>query len=150
MKFKFKQDLVGAIVFLISSLIIWFMIPYQIKLTHSEVINSQTFPRLIIGLMIVCSLYLIIVQIIKIIKKEPVKEVEINLKEEGKSLFVVGLLIAYWGVLHILPFIIASLIFAAIFLIFFKCKNWKYYGIVFSTIILITIVFQNLLNVKLP
>lgn len=150
MKFKFKQDLVGAIIFFVFSCIIWFMIPYQIKLTNNDAINSQTFPRLIIGLMMCCSIYLISVQVIKMIKKEPVKEVEINLKDEAKSLLVIGMLIAYWGALHILPFFVASLLFAGAFLIFFKCKNWKYYGIVFSTIIVITILFQNVLNVKLP
>ena len=69
MKIKFKQDLVGGIVFLIVSLVIWFMMPSQIKINTTDAINSQSFPRVIIGLMMVCSIYLIIVQVIKIIKK---------------------------------------------------------------------------------
>lgn len=150
MKIKFKQDLVGGIVFLIVSLVIWFMMPSQIKINTTDTINSQSFPRVIIGLMMVCSIYLIIVQVIKIIKKIPVKEVEIDLKQEGKCVLMIGMIAAYWLMLHFLTFMAASLIFAGAILVFFKCKNWKYYGIVFTSIIVITLVFQNLLGVKLP
>ena len=43
MKIKFKQDLVGGIVFLIVSLVIWFMMPSQIKINTTDAINSQAF-----------------------------------------------------------------------------------------------------------
>lgn len=150
MKIKMKQDLVGAISFLILGLILWFLMPYQIKLTNADTINSQTFPRLIVGLMILCSMYLLIIEIIKMIKKQPVREVIVDLKQEGKSILVILMLIAYWGALHWVPFMITSLIFAGGMLLFFKCKNWRYYAIVGTTIIIITVMFQNVLNVKLP
>lgn len=150
MKIKIKQDLVGAITFLILGLVIWFLIPSQIKLTNQDMINSQTFPRLIIGLMIICSAYLVVIEVIKIIKKQPVKEAIIDLKQEGKSILMILMLVIYWVMLHWLPFMITSLIFAGGMLLFFKCKNWKYYAIVGTTIIAITVMFQNVLSVKLP
>ena len=150
MKIKFKQDLVGGIVFLIVSLIIWFMMPSQIKINTTDTINSQSFPRVIIGLMMICSIYLIIVQVVKMIRKAPVKEVEIDFRQEGKCILMIGMIAGYWIMLHFLTFMAASLIFSGLILVFFKCKNWKYYGIVFTSIIVITLVFQNLLGVKLP
>lgn len=150
MKFKFKQDLIGAALFLAVATVIWLLIPSQIIVNEGYLINSQTFPRLIIGLMWISSLYLLVVEVIKIIRKEPVKELEVYIKEEFKSLIVIGLLVVYWGMLHWLTFMAASIIFGVAMLIFFKDKNWKHYAIVVTTIVVITIVFQNVLNVKLP
>lgn len=150
MKIKFNVDLVGAIVFFTIAAVIWCLIPSQIVVKGNDQITSQSFPRIIIGLMGICSVSLIIKEVIKILKKQPVKEIEIDLKEEGKSLVVIMMLVGYWGLLHFLPFLLVSLIFASVMLMFFKCKNWKYYVIVGAIIILVTIVFQNALNVRLP
>ena len=150
MKFKFKQDLVGSILFLIVSSVIWLLIPSQIQANEGYLISSQTFPRVIIGLMWLCSLYLLVVEVIKLIRKEPVKEVEVALTEEFKSILVIGMLVGYWVMLHWLTFMASSIIFATIMLVFFKNKNWKHYGVIISTIVVITVVFQKFLNVKLP
>lgn len=150
MKLKFNQDLIGSTLFLILSIIIWLMIPSQIKANEGYLITSQTFPRVIVGLMGLSSLYLFIKEIIKVIKKEPVTKVEIYIKEEFKSIVVILLLIGYWIILHWLTFMASSIIFGICMLVFYKNKNWKYYGIVVVSIVLITIVFQNLLGVNLP
>lgn len=150
MKIKLKQDLIGAVSFLIFGLVLWFLMPYQIKLKNPDVINSQTFPRLIVGIMIVCSSYLFIVEVIKIVKKQQVREIVIDVKQEGKSFLIIAMLLAYWGLLHWLPFMVTSILFGVGMLFFFKCRNWRYYAIVSATIITITIMFQNILNVKLP
>ncbi|OOR98559.1 tricarboxylate transporter [Canicola haemoglobinophilus] len=151
MTIRFRQDLVGSIVFLIFSLVLWFLIPYQIKVTEDdELITAQTFPRLVIGLMILCCVILFIQEIIKVIRKQPTKMAEINLPHEARSLVVVLLLVLYWGLLHWLPFIVSSTIFSVLLLIFFQCKNWKYYAIVIAVIVSVSLFFQNLLNVSLP
>ncbi|GKX29689.1 hypothetical protein SH1V18_21690 [Vallitalea longa] len=150
MKIKIKQELVGAILFFTVAAVIWFLIPSQIAVKGNEQISSQTFPRLIIGLMGLCSGFIIIKEIVKIIKKQPVKEIEINLREERKSLAVILMLLGYWLLLHVLPFMLVSLIFGGVMLVFFKCKNWKYYVTVSVIIIAVTLVFQNALNVELP
>lgn len=150
MKIKIKQNLIGSILFLIISTVIWSLIPYQIKANPGNLINSQTFPRVIIGLMWICSLYLFVVEIVKIIKKQPVREIEICIKEESRSLVVIGMLVGYWLMLYWLTFMASSIIFATVMLLFFKNKNWKHYAVVISTIVVITVLFQNVLHVKLP
>ncbi|MDO4697918.1 MAG: tripartite tricarboxylate transporter TctB family protein [Pasteurellaceae bacterium] len=151
MKIRFRQDLVGSLIFLIVSLVLWFLMPYQIKVTEDdELITAQTFPRLVIGLMIVCCVILLVKELIKLVRKQPTKMAEFDLTRESRSLIVILLLVLYWGLLHWLPFIVSSIIFSYLLLIFFQCKNWKYYAIVTTVIVAVSLFFQNLLNVSLP
>ncbi|MDH2926693.1 tripartite tricarboxylate transporter TctB family protein [Lonepinella koalarum] len=150
MKIQFRQDLVGSTVFLIVSVVIWYLIPSQIVLTHDEPINSQTFPRLIIGLMGLCSLILLIKELIKWGRKQPVKMVELHFKQESRSAMVLLLLALYWGLMHWVPFAIASIIFSSLMLLSFGCRNWRYYAIVAAVILIISVLFEYVLKVSLP
>lgn len=150
MKITFRQDLVGAVVFLTVSAILWFLIPYQIVTDEDDVITAQTFPRLIIGLMALCSAVLLIKELTKLIRKQPSKMVEIHFQQELRSLFIVGLLVLYWGLLHWLPFMFASILFAYCCLLFFRCHKWHYYAIVTAVIVSVSLFFQHFLNVSLP
>ncbi|UAY78761.1 tripartite tricarboxylate transporter TctB family protein [Pasteurella canis] len=150
MKITFRQDLIGAVVFLILSITLWLLIPLQIIIDEDEGITAQTFPRLIIGLMALCSVILLIKEIIKILHKQPSKMVTIQLTDELNSLVVIFLLALYWLMLHWLPFMVSSIIFAFLMLLFFRCHNWKYYAIVASVIISIALIFEHLLHISLP
>ena len=103
MKIAFRQDLIGSLVFLIISAILWFLIPYQIITEEDEAITAQTIPRLIIGLMALCSFILFIKELIKLVRKQPSKTVEIHFKQELNATVIIGLLVLYWGMLHFLP-----------------------------------------------
>lgn len=150
MTLKFRQDLVGALVFLILSAVLWIMLPYQIMIDDDDTITAQTFPRLIIGLMAFCSLILLIKELIKLWRKQPVTMVEIHFHQESRALLIVGLLVLYWAMLHWLPFMVSSIVFACLFMVFLRCRKWHYYVIVSAVIIAISLFFQNLLNVSLP
>ncbi|NBI12985.1 tripartite tricarboxylate transporter TctB family protein [[Haemophilus] felis] len=151
MKITFRQDLVGSVVFLVVSITLWLLIPYQILIEdEEEIITAQTFPRLIIGLMGICSAILLVKELIKYFRKQPVKMVELNFQQEGRALTVVVLLVAYWGILHWLPFMLSSILFSVLLLLFFNCRNWKYYAIVISIVVSVSIFFQHFLNVSLP
>lgn len=150
MKLSLRQDLVGACIFLILSLVLWFFIPIQILVEEDDTITAQTFPRLIIGLMALCSFILLIKELLKWLRKEPVKRIEIHLRQELHSFIIFSLLVGYWIILNWLPFMPASLIFATLLLCFFQCRNWRYYAIIFIVIISVSLLFQNVLNVNLP
>lgn len=86
MKITFRQDLVGSVVFLMVSITLWLLMPYQILIEdEEEIITAQTFPRLIIGLMGICSAILLIKELIKYFRKQPVKMVELNFQQEGQA-----------------------------------------------------------------
>lgn len=150
MLIKFNKNLVGSILFLLISITLWLMIPYQIVLKHDREINSQTFPRLVIGLMGVISLVMVIKEIIAIVKHMERAYLVINIKEEYKSWIMLGNIILYWVMLFWIPFLYASLIFASAVLVMYQCKKWTYYVITFSFIITVTLLFEHVLNVNLP
>ncbi|WP_300356901.1 tripartite tricarboxylate transporter TctB family protein [Fusobacterium sp.] len=150
MKYKIKVNIVGGAIFIILSMILWFLIPSQIPITSDGVITSRSFPRLIVLLMFFSSLFIFVSDVIKLISKRPVNEVEVCLKEEGKAAIVCVLLVAYAFLLDKIGFMIASIVYCYSMLLFFKCKNWKYYAIVTIICVAVTYIFKNILLVQLP
>lgn len=147
---KFNKNLIGSGLFLTLSLVLWLMIPYQIILKSDRVINSQTFPRLVIGLMGICSLYLFVREVVNILMKKECEYTVIHLKEESKSLLMIGSVTLFWIMLHWIPFMIAAVIFSGLVLALYRCKKLSYYAITFSTIMIVTVVFEKVLHVNLP
>lgn len=150
MKLKFNRNLVGALLFFALSLTLFFLMPSQIKVVSNDVINSASFPRLIIFIMGACSLYLILLEAIKIIRKQPTEIVELNLAEEGRTLVVIGLLILFLVLLNFIQFWLSALIFSSLLMFFMGTRKWWKYAIVFTVIISITFLFTEVLNVTLP
>ena len=85
MKYKIKVNIVGGAIFLILSMILWYLIPSQIPINGDAVITSRSFPKLIVLLMFFSSLFIFVSDILKMISKRPVNEVEVNIKEEGNQ-----------------------------------------------------------------
>lgn len=150
MKYKIKVNIIGGAIFLILSAILWYLIPSQIPVNSNGIITSRSFPRLIVLMMFFSSLFIFVSDIIKLISKRPVSEVEVNLKEEGRAAIVCILLIIYAFLLNKIGFMIASIIYCYSMLLFFKCKNWKYYVIVTIVCVAVTYIFKNILLVQLP
>ncbi|WP_300362286.1 tripartite tricarboxylate transporter TctB family protein [Fusobacterium sp.] len=150
MKYKIKVNIVGGAIFLILSTILWLLIPSQIPLNSDAVITSRSFPKLIVALMFISSLFIFVADLIKLVKKLPVQEVEVNLNEEGRAVVVCILLIAYAFLLDKIGFMFSSILYCYSMLTFFKCKNWKYYMIVTIICVAVTYIFKNILLVQLP
>ena len=150
MKYKIKVNIVGGAIFLILSLILWFLIPSQIPVSGNSIITSRSFPKLIVLLMFFSSLFIFISDMMKLISKRSVAEVEVNLKEEGRAVAVCVLLVLYAFLLNKIGFMFASIAYCYSMLGFFKCKNWKYYVIVTIVCVVVTYIFKNILLVQLP
>lgn len=150
MKYKIKVNLIGGAIFLALSIILWLLIPSQIPVNTDSVITSRSFPKLIVALMFFSSLFIFVSDIIKLIMKKPVQEVEITLKEEGRAIVVCLLLVAYAFLLNKIGFMFASILYCYAMLAFFKSKNWKYYVIVTIICVAVTSIFKNILLVQLP
>ncbi len=150
MKYKIKVNIVGGAIFIILSMTLWFLIPSQIPITSDGVITSRSFPRLIVLLMFFSSLFIFVSDIVKLISKRPVNEVKVCLKEEGKAVVVCVLLVAYAFLFDKIGFMVASIVYCYSMLLFFKCKNWKYYAIVTIICVAVTYIFKNILLVQLP
>ena len=51
MKYKIKINIIGGAIFLILSVILWYLIPSQIPVNSNGIITSRSFPRLIVLMM---------------------------------------------------------------------------------------------------
>ncbi len=147
---KLKTNLVGGGLFLSISIIIWFLIPSQIALTQNSSINSQTFPKIIVGISIVSSILLILKELIKIIKKEPTEEIKITFSNEIKVIIMLIFLMIYVFLFEYIGFLFSSIIYSFLTLMYYRSKNIKYYISIALVCLIVNYIFKNLLLVQLP
>lgn len=147
---KLKTNLVGGGLFLSISIIIWFLIPSQIALTQNSSINSQTFPKIIVGISIVSSILLILKELIKIIKKEPTEEIRITFSNEIKVIIMLIFLMIYVFLFEYIGFLFSSIIYSFLTLMYYRSKNIKYYISIALVCLIVNYIFKNLLLVQLP
>ena len=95
-EWKVPTDLLGGVVFLVFGLLMLYIIPRQIEVKKKELVNGQAFPKLLMYIMIACSIVLIVNQVIKMLRKEPVKTTTINLLVEVKAVLIFLSMIVFW------------------------------------------------------
>ena len=92
-QFTIPTDLVGAILFFALGAFLFLIMPEQVSVSESDVVNGRVFPRLLFLLMMICSLILIIQNVSKLLRKEPVQTYTFHLLTEIKALLILGILI---------------------------------------------------------
>ena len=136
-------DLLGAALFLILAALILYLMPGQVPVSEADVVNGRQFPAMLMWLMIVCCALLLIQNLIKLAKKEPLHTCTINLLTEVKAL-IAAYLICKWTDLFV-----AGAVFCAVaFLVYFRCKKKLYYGITIGMAVLIWAAFRFGLGVR--
>ena len=142
-------DLVGGMLFLIFGIAMLFIIPQQISVGKKEVITGRAFPNLLMYVMIACSAALILLQIVKLVRHEPVKTTRLNLLTEVKALIILAILIITYILARSTGYFVIGAVFCALaFLIYFRCRKPSYYVITVGMAVGIWAVFRFLLNVR--
>ena len=117
-------DLAGSILFFLLGAVLFFMLPSQVPISENDVINGRVFPKLLFSLMMICSAVLIIQNIIKISKKQPVQVSTFNLLTEVKALMILTILFITYFICRITDLFVLGAIFCSIaFLVYFRCKK---------------------------
>ena len=92
---------------------------------------------------------LIIQNVIKISKKQPVQVSTFNLLTEVKALMILAILFITYFIRRITDLFVLGAVFCSIaFLVFFRCKKRSYYAITIGMAVLIWAAFRFGLNVK--
>ncbi len=142
-EWKVPTDLLGGVIFLVFGLLMLYIIPLQIEVKKKELVNGQAFPKLLMYIMIACSIVLIVTQVIKMLRKEPVKTTTINLLVEVKAVLIFLSMIVFWLVAEKTGnFAIGSAVFGVLMLFFFRCKKPLYYAIVLVAAVVIWAAFR--------
>ena len=117
--------------------------PLQIEIKKKELVNGQAFPKLLMYIMIACSIILIVNQVLKLLRKQPVKTTTINLLVEVKAVLIFLSMIVFWLVAEMTGnFAIGSAVFGVLMLFFFRCKKPLYYAIVLAAAVAIWAAFR--------
>ena len=142
-EWKVPTDLLGGVIFLVFGLLMLYIIPLQIEVKKKELVNGQAFPNLLMYIMIACSIVLIVNQVIKMLRKEPVKTTTINLLVEVKAVLMFLAMIVFWLVAEKTGnFAVGSAVFGVLMLFFFRCKKPLYYAIVLAAAVAIWAAFR--------
>ena len=142
-EWKVPTDLLGGVIFLLFGLAMLYIIPLQIEIKKKELVNGQAFPKLLMYVMIACSVILIVNQTLKLLRKQPVKTTTINLLVEVKAILIFLAMIVFWLVAEKTGnFAIGSAVFGVLMLFFFRCKKPLYYAIVLVAAVAIWAAFR--------
>ena len=123
-QFTIPTDLVGAILFFALGAFLFLIMPEQVSVSESDVVNGRVFPRLLFLLMMICSLILIIQNVSKLLRKEPVQTYTFHLLTEIKALLILGILIMTYLICKVTDLFVLGAVFCAVsFLLYFRCRK---------------------------
>lgn len=141
-------DMIGAGLFIIIGIILLMIMPSQVPVSDTDVVNGRAFPTMLMVLMIVCSGILLIKNMIKMAKKEPMHTCTVNLLTEVKALIILGILFVTYLVCRLSGLFVIGAVFCSLaFLVYFRCKKKLYYGITVGMAVAIWAAFRFLLGV---
>lgn len=149
MKITIKKNLWSGIVTVLVSVILWFALPYCIKsqvTSLTAAIGPDYLPRLMIALMGICGVGLILTSVA--FKKD--ETIEVNVKDELRTLLFVAIILAYILLMPIIGFLLATIIFSCAALFFMETRKPLHYIVVIVLSILIFVGFKYGLMVSLP
>lgn len=147
---RFYPSLVGPVLFLLASIAGYALMPSQVKIQEGTATTARTFPSLMLTLILVCSVVLILQEVTKIVRKQPLEVVMLDVMTEIRAIIILALLILYALLIPVLGFIVTSILFGLAMLGFFRVKKWWYYLIIALSALMIGLLFPVVLNVRLP
>lgn len=146
---KLPADLVGACLFFVIAVILFSIMPKQVMVSETDVVNGRVFPTMLMILIMFCSGILILQNIYKILKKEPMNTCTLNLLTEVKALIILAILFVTYILCRWTNLFAVGTVFCALgFLVYFRCRKKAYYGITVSLAVLIWAAFRFGLGVR--
>lgn len=142
-------DMIGAGLFMILAAALLVIMPNQVPVSDSDVVNGRVFPTMLMVLMIVCCGMLLIQNIIKMMKKEPLHTCTLNLLTEVKALIILAILLGTYVICKITDLFVVGAVFCCLgFLAYFRCRKKLYYAITVGLAVVIWVAFRFGLGVR--
>ncbi len=147
---KLPIDIVTGVFFLLLGAVLLLIMPKQVPVSDSDVINGQAFPTLLMAVMMICSGVVLAKELYNIfVKKMPPAMKNINLLVEVKALEILAILLLTYVICRVTDLFVVGAIFCSLaFLIYFRCRKLSYYAITLTVAVLIWIAFRFGLNVN--
>jgi putative tricarboxylic transport membrane protein len=144
---KVRTNMAGGILFLVLSITILILIPYQIASSQTLTIGNdpRLMPQIVAIIILLCSLGLIFKSLV--LKKEDF--IEVHLPDEKNALYAGLLMLGYLVCIFITGFFVSSIIMVIVFLLFFKEKKSIPYIILCVLSAGVWLLFVKIFNVPL-
>ena len=155
---KVQKTLVPGVFFLAAALFFWFLTPEQVPTRETSAFTAQTFPRISLVLVIVCSIGLIISGTMQILRDRKNHEKKADDASSGnmqprdilRVLSVLTLLIFSAVIGRAIGLLLAGIIVSVGMLLIFAVKKKHHYVIVIVTVIVSYFLFKYLFGLNLP
>ena len=146
---RIPSDLTAGILFFAIGAVMLMVMPSQVTVSDSDVVNGRAFPNLLMLVMLVCCAALIIKEAVKLVRKQPIAWKTINLLVEVKALIILGILLVTFLLCKYTGLFVIGAVFCVLgFLVFFRCKKWSYYVITLALAVAIWCAFRFGLGVR--
>ncbi len=149
-RLRLYPGIAGSILFLALSLLILLLMPSQVKIREDQNITARTFPSMMASIMLGGTLLNLTKDGLKLLRKENLPSIELQLHTELKALILLVMLIIYALLIPLIGFSAASVVYGILMLFYFRIRNWRYYLLVTALALTIGFLFKNLLHVRLP
>ena len=147
---KLPVDLVTGVFFLLLGAVILAVMPSQVPVSDTDVVNGRAFPTLLMVVMMICSGMVLAKELYQIfVKKMPPATKNINLLVEVKALEILAILLLTYVICRVMDLFVIGAIFCSLaFLVYFRCRKVSYYAITLTMAVLIWVAFRFGLNVN--
>ena len=146
---KLNVKVTRGIIFLILAAVLLWIMPTQIKVVAGEKITGRTFPRLLLTVMMLCSVLEIITGLLSKDKRYFVID-KASLYEFLWPALMFAIILAYLLLIPRIGFVLSSLLMGVGTLLFLRSRKPGYYIIVMITVFFVYLLFTQLLHVQLP
>ena len=154
MKIKYNTEMISGTIFAVLGAVLWFLIPTQVQTLEKTIINSQTFPRIAIGVLFLFSVGLLLEGLFAREKKEVYITKEsfrsVAFKKELRSILFALFLIAYCFLVGHLGYVVTTVLLVLAVMLFYGARKWYYYAIPLGMVGIVYYVFKVLLRISLP
>lgn len=148
-KVVLPTELMGSAIFLLFAVVILLTMPGQVHVSEGDVVNGRVFPTLLMVLMIICCAALLISGLMKKMKHQPVGACTFDLLTELRALIILAILIVTYLICKWTNLFVTGACFCSLaFLIYYRCRKWRYYAITLSLSVLIWAAFRFGLGVR--
>lgn len=142
-------DMIGAALFMILAIVMLVIMPKQVPVSETDVVNGRVFPTMLMVLMIICCGMLMVQNVIKMKKKEPLHTCTLNLLTEVKALIILAILFLTYLICKVTDLFVVGAVFCCLgFLTYFRCRKKPYYVITILLAVVIWAAFRFGLNVR--
>lgn len=147
---ELPTELAAGVIFLLLGAVVLLIMPNQVPVSNTDVINGRAFPALLMVVMMVFSGILLLKELYKVyVKKLPLTTKTVNLLVEVKALEILAILLLTYVICRVTNLFVIGAVFCSLgFMVYFRCRKKSYYAITLTAAVLIWVAFRFGLNVN--